>query len=168
MSLADRLAQAKRVAADPQAVSGAGPVQRRARVSTDPFAGLKRSVNQALVESLGPKLYDPHMTAAELESRVRQSLQVVMEREETPLTTVDRTRIAQEVADDILGYGPLEPYLRDSSVSEIMVNGPNRIFVESDGRIMAVPGAFNDDAHLRRTIEKIVARVGRRVDEASP
>ncbi len=168
MSLADRLAQAKRVTSDPEAGGAQDPARRRARATADPFADLKRSVNQSLVDSLGPKLYDPHMTASELEARVRQTLQGVMEREETPLSNVDRTRIAQEVAYDILGYGPLEPYLRDSSVSEIMVNGPNNIFVESEGRITAVPGSFHDDAHLRRTIEKIVARVGRRVDESSP
>ncbi len=168
MTLADRLAQAKRVASVPSQSEEQNGQQRRSRAAADPFAELKRSVNQALVESLGPKLYDPHMTSAELESRVRQSLQGVLEREETPLSNVDRTRIAQEVADDILGYGPLEPYLRDSRVSEIMVNGPDRIFVESDGRLTMVPGAFSDDAHLRRTIEKIVARVGRRIDESSP
>ncbi len=168
MTLAARLAQAKRVSVAPEAGDGQDAARRKSRAGADPFAGLKRSVNQSLVESLGPKLYDPHMTAAELEAKVRQTLQVVMEREETPLTNVDRTRITQEVADDILGYGPLEPYLRDPNVTEIMVNGPDKIFIESEGRITAVAGTFTDDAHLRRTIEKIVGRVGRRVDESSP
>ncbi len=129
---------------------------------------LKRKVNQALIESLGPKLYDPHMTSADLEGKVRQTLQTVLEREETPLTAVDRTRLAQQVADDILGYGPLEPYLRDSAVSEIMVNGSKEIFVEQDGRLCRAPGSFADETHLRRTIDKIVAKVGRRIDESSP
>ncbi len=169
MTLADRLAQAKRITVAPDdPAEGQGAPRRKGSAAADRFSQLKRSVNQSLVESLGPKLYDPHMTAAELEAKVRQTLQVVMEREETPLTTVDRTRITQEVADDILGYGPLEPYLRDPNVSEIMVNGPDRIFIEAEGRLRAVPAAFADDAHLRRTIEKIVGRVGRRVDEASP
>ena len=84
------------------------------------------------------------------------------------MTAADRARVAQEVADDILGHGPLEPYLRDPSVSEIMVNGHDQIYVERDGRLYPVDAAFNDESHLRRTIEKIVARVGRRVDESSP
>jgi pilus assembly protein CpaF len=85
-----------------------------------------------------------------------------------PLTTADRTRIAQEIADDILGYGPVEPYLRDPDITEIMVNGPDQIYVEAGGRIHPVDGRFTDEGHLRRTIDKIVGRVGRRVDEASP
>ena len=81
----------------------------------------------------------------------------------------DRTQIAQEVADEILGHGPLEPFLRDPEVTEIMVNGPNQIFVErARPDLHAVHATFANDAHLRRTIDKIVGRVGRRVDEASP
>jgi pilus assembly protein CpaF len=168
MTLADRLAHVQRTVAQPKSPEQAGEARRRARGTQDPFLDLKRSVNQSLVESLGPKLYDPHMSASDLEARVRQTLQLVLEREETPLTSIDRTRIAQEVADDILGYGPLEPYLRDSTISEIMVNGPDSIFLEADGRITQAPAAFLDEAHLRRTIDKIVAKVGRRVDESSP
>jgi pilus assembly protein CpaF len=76
--------------------------------------------------------------------------------------------VAQEVADDILGHGPLEPFLRDPEVSEIMVNGYDQIYVERQGRLHPIRAVFADEGHLRRTIDKIVARVGRRVDEASP
>ncbi|HEX8869125.1 MAG TPA: CpaF family protein, partial [Lentzea sp.] len=95
-------------------------------------------------------------------------LQAVLERDETPLTNADRARIALEVLDEILGHGPLEPYLRDPSISEIMVNGHDQVYVERAGRLEPVPVAFADESHLRRTIDKIVAKVGRRVDEASP
>jgi pilus assembly protein CpaF len=135
---------------------------------TDPVAEVKRSVRRALFESLGPRLYDPHVTQAELESKVRQTLQTVMGSEDTPLSGQDRARITQEVADDILGYGPLEPLLNDPDVTEVMVNGPGRIFVELGGKIKRVDAVFTDEAHLRRTIDKIVAAVGRRVDESSP
>jgi pilus assembly protein CpaF len=84
------------------------------------------------------------------------------------MTAGDRLRVAQEVADEILGHGPLEPYLRDPEVSEIMVNGHDHVYVERAGRLYPVAAAFADESHLRRTIDKIVARVGRRVDEASP
>src|SRR5215470_10877348 len=84
------------------------------------------------------------------------------------MTAADRARVAQEIADDILGHGPLEPYLRDPEVSEIMVNGHDQIYVERAGRLYPAETAFADESHLRRTIDKVVARVGRRVDEASP
>ena len=169
MTLAGRLAQAQRGGATSTATSKAGgSAPRVLKRTSDPFTEVKESVKASLVERLGPQLYDAHMTQAALEGQVRTTLQTVLEREETPLTSNDRTRIAQEVADDILGYGPLEPYLRDASVTEVMVNGPDQIFVEKDGRIELSGGTFTSEAHLRRTIDKIVARVGRRVDESSP
>ncbi len=142
--------------------------QRRTARHADPFAAVKRSVHDALLEALGPKLYDAHLDQRELEQRVIDALQTVLQRDETPMTTADRARVAQEVADDILGHGPLEPYLRDPDVSEIMVNGHDQIYVERAGRLYPVQTAFADESHLRRTIDKVVARVGRRVDEASP
>jgi pilus assembly protein CpaF len=120
------------------------------------------------MESLGPQLYDPHLEQSELELRVRQTLQAVISSENTPLAAADRNRIAQEVADEILGLGPLEPLLRDGEITEIMVNGPDDIFVERSGQIFAVDAKFTNDTHLRRTIDKIVSRIGRRVDESSP
>jgi pilus assembly protein CpaF len=129
---------------------------------------VKEGVHQALVDSLGPRLYDPHLSESELAAQVRTTLQRVIDAEQTPLSHADRTRIAQDVADDILGHGPLEPYLRDAEITEIMVNGPDDIYIERDGKIYPVDAHFSDDAHLRRTIDKIVARVGRRVDESSP
>lgn len=131
-------------------------------------AGVKERVHQALIDSLGPQLYDPHLPEDELATAVRETLQEVIETEETPLSKSDRTRVIQEVSDDILGHGPLEPFLRDPEVSEIMVNGPDTIYVERSGRLFRADITFTSEAHLRRTIDKIVGRIGRRVDEASP
>ena len=170
MNLAGRLAQAKQTATF-EPVDGQqsrSPAVRTAALASGPYEDVKRSVKQAMLADLGPKLYDPHMTQSTLEGLVRQTLLTVIEKEDSPLTAADRTRIAQEVADDILGYGPLEPYLRDPAVTEVMVNGHDQIYVESDGKITCVTGGFVDEAHLRRTIDKIVSRVGRRVDESSP
>ena len=169
MSLTERLEQAR--GAPPQRPggreSGTSETAAAARLR-DPFADVKASVHQALIESLGPQLYDPHLEQSELELRVRQTLQSVLNSENTPLAAADRNRIAQEVADEILGLGPLEPLLRDGEITEIMVNGPNDIFVERSGKIFAVEAKFTSDTHLRRTIDKIVSRIGRRVDESSP
>ena len=175
MSLADRLAQARadRVTVDQPSGRARRPTyvaagRSRRSVPVDPFVDLKRDVHQSLLDNLGPKLYDARLTQSELEQKVRQTLAEVLSAGEMPLTTPDRARIAQEIADDILGYGPIEPYLRDNEVTEIMVNGPDQIYVEKAGKILPVDGRFADEAHLRRTIEKIVSRVGRRVDESSP
>ena len=167
MSLIERLAQ-QSVANAPALAPEQRPATRRVSRHADPFAAVKRSVHEALLEDLGPRLYDSHLDARELEEQVIQTLRTVLQREETPLTMADRARIAREVADEILGHGPLEPYLRDPEITEIMVNGHDQIYVERAGRIYPVDVAFADESHLRRTIEKIVSRVGRRVDEASP
>jgi pilus assembly protein CpaF len=165
MSLSERIAQRAISAASSREKPG---VPRRAVGHTDPFATVKRSVHEALLDTLGPRLYDAHLDQRELERQVTQTLQAVLQRDETPMTVTDRSRVAQEVADEVLGHGPLEPYLRDADVSEIMVNGHDQIYVERSGRLYPAAAAFTDEGHLRRTIDKIVARVGRRVDEASP
>jgi pilus assembly protein CpaF len=165
-TLAVRLDQARQLhAAGTDDVSARAAGKRR---GVDPFAPVKARVHQALIDSLGPRLYDPHLSETELAAQVRATLQQVIGSEQTPLSQADRTKIAQDVLDDILGHGPLEPYLRDPDVTEIMVNGPKDIFIERDGMIHPVAARFSDDAHLRRTIDKIVSRVGRRVDESSP
>jgi len=164
MSLAERLEQGRQ-SRDPGrgAAAQPGPVH-----AVDPYAKVKASVHQGLIDSLGPQLYDPHLKQSDLEQRVRLTLQTVLEGESTPLSASDRTRISQEVADEILGHGPLEPLLRDPEVTEIMVNGPHQIFIERAGKIYPVAATFTNEAHLRRTIDKIVGRVGRRVDESQP
>jgi pilus assembly protein CpaF len=170
MSLADRLAQARR-SRDAEAQASAPSLEAHAhsaRRSADPFADLKRTVHTSLLESLGPQLYDAKFTQADLEQKVRHTLHEVLAQEETPLSVADRARIAQEIADDILGYGPLEPFLRDPEITEIMVNGHDQLYVERAGKLHPAAATFVDEAHLRRTIDKIVAQVGRRVDESSP
>ena len=169
MSLAERIEQARGSSPTTQGRhESTAPESAAAARLRDPFAKVKASVHQALMDSLGPQLYDPHLEQSELELRVRQTLQSVINSENTPLAAADRNRIAQEVADEILGLGPLEPLLRDGEITEIMVNGPDNIFVERSGKIFAVDAKFTGDTHLRRTIDKIVSRIGRRIGESSP
>ncbi|MGH3316725.1 MAG: CpaF family protein [Nocardioidaceae bacterium] len=173
MNLAERLAQAKAdrgatVTTTEKEPTPANGQRSRGVVNADPFSDVKRTVHASLVETLGPKLYDARMTPSELEQQVRGALQSVLSLEDRPLTMADRARIAQEIADDILGYGPIEPFLRDAEISEVMVNNAFDIWIERSGKLRRVDAQFNDEAHLRRTIEKIVAKVGRRVDESSP
>jgi pilus assembly protein CpaF len=168
MSLYERLSKAR--AGSPEAAPpGEGiPFQESTPRIVDPLEALKRKIHQSLLQALGPKLYDLNMTAEQLEFRVRQKLQEVLEEEDTPLSAADRQRLIAETTDDILGYGPIEPFLRDPTVTEVMVNRYDTVYVERDGKIYRVDARFLDDAHLRRTIDKIVGQVGRRIDEAQP
>ncbi len=169
MDLAERLAKAQRErgqAAAPAPNDEARPQAKSA--ADDPLSELKQVVHRALLANLGPKLYDAELTQGELEQMVRIALQQEVALDATPLSAAERTRLTQEIADDILGYGPIEPYLRDPNLTEIMVNGPYNIWIEKSGKLSRVNAGFASEAHLRRTIDKIVARVGRRVDEASP
>jgi pilus assembly protein CpaF len=129
---------------------------------------LKKAVHHRLLEVLGPMLYDPHMPEDELAQKVRTTLQTVVEGQETVVPEADRSQVVREILDDILGYGPIQPFLLDPEITEIMVNGHRQIYVEKGGLLFETPAYFADEAHLRRTIDKIVSRVGRRVDEASP
>jgi pilus assembly protein CpaF len=166
MTLADRLASAQRDRMT--GPTNGQPIGIARRPVTDPLGKVKASVHQSMLQNLGPKLYDADLTQSDLEQMVRNTLQQVMSLQDVPLSTADRNRLIQEITDDILGYGPLEGYLRDSAITEIMVNGPFDIWIEREGRLNRVTDQFANEAHLRRTIEKIVARVGRRIDESSP
>jgi len=135
---------------------------------SDRLEGLKASVHAQLLKELGPHLYDSEMDSEELDQQVRTVLSDVLGSQEQPISAADRARVTREITDDILGYGPIDPYLRDPEVSEVMVNGHDSVWLEKSGRLVKADAHFSDEAHLRRTIDKIVSRIGRRVDESSP
>jgi pilus assembly protein CpaF len=137
------------------------------RTNIDPYAELKTRVHHACIAKLGPELYTAE-TTADLSERVLRAVTEQLALDRTPLTRDERRQLVREISDDILGYGPLEPLLRDDSVTEVMVNASDQIYVERSGKIEKTTTAFVDDAHLLRIIDKIVSQVGRRVDEASP
>ena len=135
--------------------------------SVDPYAELKTRVHHACIAKLGPELFSAS-TNEDLTERVLRVVTEQLALDQTPLTRDERRQVVREITDDILGYGPLEPLLRDDSITEVMVNGPDRIYVERAGKIELTKSTFVDDAHLLRIIDKIVSQVGRRVDESSP
>ena len=102
--------------------------------------------------------------------RVRTEIGRVVERlledERVPMTTAEQTRIVEEVLDEVLGLGPLEPLLKEPSISDILVNRHDKVFIERNGKLSETSVRFKDDAHLLHIIEKIVSQVGRRIDEA--
>ncbi|MFS8479573.1 MAG: CpaF family protein [Micromonosporaceae bacterium] len=141
--------------------------RRNGRQTYDPLADVRRRAHQALLEQIGPQMYEAGADDAELERLVREALPGLLA-QETQLTASDRGIAFRQILDEIVGHGPIESLLRDNDVTEIMVNAWDRIYVERFGRIQQVETAFLDEAHLRRVIDKIVSRVGRRVDEGSP
>jgi len=132
----------------------------------DPYAELKTRVHNACIAKLGPELFKQDET--ELGDHVFKAVTEELTLAGTPLTKEERRALVRQLTDDILGYGPLEQLLADDSVTEVMVNAADRVYIERSGKIERTPVSFLDDAHLMRIIDKIVSQVGRRVDEASP
>jgi pilus assembly protein CpaF len=147
MSLADRLAKA----------------QQKDRISD-----IRIHVQERLVEVLGPRLYDASLSDTELEGLVHQRLRELLDEEEPGLSAQEKLLIVRQIGDSVLGLGPLEPFIRDSEVTEVMVNGWDSVYVERAGKLYWTGSKFHDESQLRRTIEKIVGKVGRRIDESSP
>ncbi|MCF8529574.1 MAG: CpaF family protein [Aquiluna sp.] len=129
---------------------------------------LKEQVHLALVNNLGKSLYSKDLGESRLREEVYSVITRVIASQTLILTDADRARLVQEIIDDIVGLGPIEQLLRDPDVTEVMVNGPDEVFAERGGRLSKVPVRFENDAHIRQVIERIVSRVGRRVDEGSP
>jgi pilus assembly protein CpaF len=153
---------------DPRDSATAQRYRAAGRQVQDPVNDVRLRIQRRLADELGPSLYGGRAQSEDLDARVREVLNELLNREETPLSGTDRARIVKKVIDEVLGHGPIESLLRDPSVTEVMANGPKLIFVERYGRIERTDVEFDDEGHLRRIIDRICARVGRRVDEASP
>jgi len=100
--------------------------------------------------------------------QIREMGRRLMEEESAPLNVAQRRQIIQSIEDEVMGLGPLEPLLADSKIADILVNGPNQVYIEKGGRLSLTEVRFNDDAHLLNIIDRIVSSVGRRIDESSP
>ncbi|MBI2864294.1 MAG: CpaF family protein [Chloroflexi bacterium] len=134
---------------------------------SDPFVDLKLKIHERLIREIDParmtKL-DPNTLRDEVEEAARATLAT----EEVPLARHERVKLVSEIADEVLGLGPLETLLEDPTVTEVMVNGPQRVYFERAGVLHLSDRAFRDEAHIMRVIEKIVSPLGRRIDESSP
>src|SRR5207302_1689476 len=128
----------------------------------------RQTIHHHLIDELGPLLYDRRMGEDDLRVRVQDQLQRALQKEKAPLSAADKAQLIQDVSDDILGYGPIDRYLIEEDITEVMVNGPHSVYVERGGKIENAGATFVDEDHLRRIIDKIVAQVGRRIDEATP
>lgn len=149
---------------------GANPFESR-NYSSEPSEALtavKERAGIALYERMGSRITDSSVEESELQQYVKDELRSIIDEDEIPLTIPERQRLVQEIIDDVLGLGPLEKFLSDPDVTEIMVNGPEKIYVERGGKLTLTGAKFSGEEHLRKIIERIVTKVGRRIDESSP
>jgi pilus assembly protein CpaF len=142
--------------------------QEDGEVTRPELYDVRRRLHAKVAQELGSVLYEQNLEADRLSALVREHLTRLLRSESTPMSMGEREKLLTDIESDILGQGPIDEYLADPEVTEIMVNGPNNIFVERAGRIYKTPQRFGDETHLRSVIERIVARVGRRIDESSP
>jgi len=128
---------------------------------------LKMRLHQRLLEMLNLAVIDK-VTQPELRREVATMVTEMLEQEQAALNAVEHKRMVEEIMDEVLGLGPLEPVLKDPTVTDIMCNGHEQVFVERRGRLELTPVRFKDERHMLRIIKKIVSSVGRRVDESQP
>ena len=141
--------------------------QRAARDgATSTWDEMKRKVRTLVLDEMADRIKT--LDAEERETELREALDRILQREDITVTPIERRRFVAEMVSDTLGYGPLDPLLAEESITEVMCNAYDDIWVERDGRIERTDTKFLDDAQYRQVIEKIVSSVGRRVDESSP
>ncbi|MEN9748232.1 MAG: hypothetical protein RLZZ603_924, partial [Actinomycetota bacterium] len=169
MSLSDRLNRSEpETESIPYLQSGALRTIATAIPERLDIVEIRNQVNDELKDQVGKSLYSGNVEADALQAIVFKAIAVVIERNEYPLTDSERADLVQEIVDDILGNGPLEQLLRDADVTEIMVVRFDQIYAERFGRLTLTDLSFNSEDHLRKTIDRIVGKVGRRIDESSP
>src|SRR6478672_8234411 len=144
--------------------SPAGDAEQRLH---DPFADVKNRIHLAVIEDLGRQLFTADTDGVPLRPRVIEEIHGRLA-QEAGISREDRERLVDELIDDIMGHGPLERLLADDTVSEIMVNAPDDVWIEREGILHKTTVRFSDESQLRRIINKMVAEVGRRIDESQP
>jgi len=168
MGLLDRLQRAQQAGGAASATSAAlAPTAATSGVTAEAYQALKGELHQGLIDKLDLRTID-RLTREQLRDEVRQILGVVLAGTELPLNRSERELMIEELVDEVTGLGPLEPLLRDPSIADIMVNTYSTVYVERFGKLELTQVRFRDNEHLTQIINRIVARVGRRVDESSP
>ncbi|MCZ4495897.1 MAG: pilus assembly protein CpaF, partial [Thermoleophilia bacterium] len=177
MSLTSRLQSlnVEHAPTGPVSQGNVGAVQQEDRDEiNDPFVELKTKIHKEVIQSVGPALFRAERAEGAATGRddhtaaVHEAVNQIILDDATPLTRQERQQLIQEITDDILGYGPIDPFLRDETVTEVMVNDHRTVYIERKGKITLTNARFVDEQHLERIIDKIVSQIGRRIDESSP
>ena len=148
----------------PSARPGFGPAAGR---TADRYFDLKSEIHKKLIGVLNMERVSS-IPKDRLRAEIGRVVERLLEDERVPMTTAEQNKIIEEVLDEVLGLGPLEPLLKEPSISDILVNGFNKVYIERNGKLALTQVRFKDNAHLLHIIEKIVSQVGRRIDEAQP
>jgi pilus assembly protein CpaF len=153
----------------PGGAGGNGALNRPGQLSQNVVAlnELKFTLHQRLIEELDPNKLEG-LGKEKAREAVEQAARTLVAQEMPGIVGTTRDELVSAVADEVLGFGPLEPLLRDPSISEVMVNSPDTVYYEKEGRLYLSSVRFRDDQHIMRIVERIVAPLGRRVDESSP
>ena len=182
MKLSEKLAALEEAEGGDDAVDAATPAKKAAKPvtkqaakkaaraardgATSTWDDMKRKVRTLVLDEMADRI--KMLDAEERETELREALDRILQREDISVTPIERRRFVAEMVSDTLGYGPLDPLLAEESITEVMCNAYDDIWVERDGRIERTDTKFIDDAQYRQVIDKIVSSVGRRVDESSP
>jgi pilus assembly protein CpaF len=178
MSLLKRIEQGK--TPQPPSSQGSGGSGQSSLISTqarriippgvsgqkDTYTDLKTRVQNRLLSELDPSMDITHVS--EVRSTIQDLFEQVLAEENIVLSRPERQRLFEQISAEILGFGPLQPLLDDDTITEVMVNGAKNIYIERAGKIIRIPMAFESDEHVMRIIDRIVAPLGRRIDESSP
>ena len=167
MSVGERISQAQQAAVQRGDVAQTwkpAPVQN---ITVDGLDDFKAKVHEALFQRLGTRLFEA-TNEEQMQTVVMTEISKLMDARESALSPQERQVLVRDIARDVMGLGPLEQFLDDPTVSEVMVNGSNNIYVERAGVLERTTVRFMSEEHLRRVIERIVSSVGRRIDESSP
>ena len=167
MSVSERIVQAQRAAAERGETSTTWRPTQVTSMSSDGLGEFKARVHDALFERLGTRLFDS-TSEEQMQSLVVTEIASLMDANDSALSPQERQLLVQDIARDVMGLGPIEQFLADPTIDEVMVNGHNGIYVERSGRLVRTNVRFISEEHLRRVIERIVSSVGRRIDESSP
>lgn len=167
MSLSERINLAQQAATQRGEIVSAWRHAPNQALAEDGLADFKARVHDSLFDRLGTRLFET-ANEEQLHALVVAEISALMDATDTALSPHERTTLGRDIARDVMGLGPLEQFLHDITVTEIMVNGSNQIYVERAGVIEPTDVRFISEEHLRRVIERIVSSVGRRIDEASP
>ena len=131
------------------------------------YTELKMALHQRLLDMINLSVIDK-MEPSEFRREIGEMVRELLLQENKPLNLTERTQLVDDILDELLGLGPLEPLLKDNSITDILVNTADKVFIERNGRLEETPVRFKDNRHLMRIIDKIVSAVGRRVDESTP
>src|SRR5215218_2873065 len=146
------------------------PIQSPRMISQGPvresFRDVKFRIQTRVISDLDPKL--DLSNQVEVRRQIEDIFGKVIDEEGLALTRAERVRMLEQITDEIIGLGPLEPLLRDETVTEVMVNGPRQVYIERSGKLELTNVVFQNDDHVMRIIDRIIAPIGRRVDESSP